>query len=292
MEITYKGEEKRVTWSTLANGMKLYLITPEKSYKEYWFGFTRAFILSALSLLVLFIVLAVILSNHVTKPLSELTEAAEKIERGDYDVDLTYDGKNEIGLLTRTFKHLTDHLKIHIQDLNDKAYKDALTSVKNKGAFNAYRFKLDENIKSDNSEEGNEFCVCVFDCNDLKHINDSYGHVKGDLFIKNACNHICEVFMHSPVFRMGGDEFICVLTGKDYLNREDLFRKFDERADEKNKETEDPWKKIDIAIGHAVFDPKTDSSVRDVVKRADKKMYADKASRKALIDNDTLDGLS
>lgn len=292
MEITYEGEKKRATWSILTNGMKLYLVTPEESYKEYWFGFTRAFILSALLLLVLFIVLAIILSNHVTRPLAELTDAAVKIEHGDYDVDLTYDGKNEIGLLTRTFKHLTDHLKVHIRDLNDKAYKDALTSVKNKGAFNAYRFKLDEDIKSDDGEENNEFCICVFDCNDLKKINDSYGHVKGDVFIKKACDHICEVFMHSPVFRMGGDEFVCVLTGKDYLNREELFRKFDEKATEKNRETDNAWEKVDIAMGHAVFDPKTDSNVRDVLKRADKKMYADKESKKLLINNETLDGLS
>ena len=47
----------------------------------------------------------------------------------------------------------------------------------------------------------------------LKLINDTYGHEKGDIYLKTACNAICDVFRHSPVFRMGGDEFAVLLQG-------------------------------------------------------------------------------
>ncbi len=57
------------------------------------------------------------------------------MEKGNFDFDLQYSANDEIGRLTETFKHLTSHVKDHIIDLNKRVYVDALTSVKNKGAF-------------------------------------------------------------------------------------------------------------------------------------------------------------
>jgi GGDEF domain-containing protein len=54
----------------------------------------------------------------------------------------------------------------------------------------------------------------MFDLNDLKHINDRYGHERGDEYIVNCCRLICQVFKHSPVFRIGGDEFVALLRGE------------------------------------------------------------------------------
>jgi diguanylate cyclase (GGDEF)-like protein len=52
--------------------------------------------------------------------------------------------------------------------------------------------------------------------NNLKTLNETYGHDKGDLAIKKLSNLICRVFSHSPVFRIGGDEFAVILRGWDY----------------------------------------------------------------------------
>ena len=81
------------------------------------------------------------------------------------------------------------------------------------------------------------FAVCMFDCNCLKQINDEYGHDKGDIFLKETTRIICDVFEHSPVFRIGGDEFVAVLQNGDYENREALLRLFDAKCSEK-RETE------------------------------------------------------
>ena len=54
------------------------------------------------------------------------------------------------------------------------------------------------------------------DLNNLKTINDTYGHDKGNIAIMKLANMICEVFSKSPVFRIGGDEFAVILFKKDY----------------------------------------------------------------------------
>ena len=88
-----------------------------------------------------------------------------------------------------------------INALSRKVYVDALTSVKNKGAFSACIQELQEQADQD---ETIEFAIGIFDCDDLKLVNDLHGHEKGDEYLKTASCFICYVFQHSPVFRIGG----------------------------------------------------------------------------------------
>ena len=93
---------------------------------------------------------------------------------------------------------------------------DALTGVKNKYAYAQREEKLNAEIDSGVQEP---FAVVVCDINDLKDVNDKYGHKAGDVCIKRACKRICDEFDHSPVFRVGGDEFVVLLMGQDYAKR-------------------------------------------------------------------------
>ena len=122
-----------------------------------------------------------------------------------------------MGRLTNTFKRLSGHMKDHINDLNKRAYVDALTSVRNKGAYAAHRGPAEQITWTG---QPSEFAIGMFDCDNLKLINDQYGHDKGDVYLKTACRLICRVFQHSPVFRIGGDEFAVILQNDDYENRE------------------------------------------------------------------------
>jgi GGDEF domain-containing protein len=75
---------------------------------------------------------------------------------------------------------------------------------------------------------------------------------------------------------MGGDEFVVLLRNEDYRNREELLAEFDRRAGEIDASTSNPWERVDMARGMAQFHPGEDSSVEDVLRRADSRMYADK----------------
>jgi diguanylate cyclase (GGDEF)-like protein len=213
-------------------------------------------------------------SGRLTKPLRDLTEVAERVGEGDYDCSLDYDGKDEVGVLTRTFNKLVAHLKVYIGDLNDLAYADALTSLRNKGAFNYHI----ENLQAQMNERKGDvaFAVCAFDCNSLKEINDQYGHDKGDIHLQDTAQIICDVFDHSPVFRIGGDEFVAVLQGVDYEHRDELVKLFDDTCAERRETEKDRWKQMDVARGLATYDPEEDTTVNDVVRRADKLMYENK----------------
>ena len=160
-----------------------------------------------------------------------------------------------------------------VKALNKKVFVDSLTSVRNKGAFSDYIGKLQTGI--DNGETL-EFAVGIFDCNNLKIINDKYGHDKGDIYLKTACRLICEVFDHSPVFRIGGDEFAVILQNDDYNNREELTERFEEKRCEICASAENEWEEVHIAVGIAVCESHNKSSVNDTMRRADKIMYENK----------------
>ena len=114
----------------------------------------------------------------------------------------------------------------------------------------------------------------------LKNINDQYGHDKGDVYIKTASQLICGIFKRSPVFRIGGDEFAVVLQNEDYQDRKELIKRFEKNADEIIDSSENEWEQVNVSIGMAEYDPRSDSSIDDVVRRADKTMYENKHVRK------------
>ena len=124
------------------------------------------------------------------------------------------------------------------------------------------------------------FAIMIFDCNDLKGVNDNNGHDKGDIYLKKSAEAICDVFNHSPVFRIGGDEFALIMSGSDFKKRDELIKLFDEKCAEIRKQEKDIWDKVDLARGIAVYDPKEDESVSEVFRRADKLMYENKFETK------------
>ncbi len=149
------------------------------------------------------------------------------------------------------------------------AYKDALTGVKSKLAY----FEEDEKLLAQiRKGEAPAFAIAVFDVNDLKEINDKEGHEQGDRVIVEACRMICEVFLHSPVFRIGGDEFAAILTGGDYEHRETLQKAFEHAAAASSTR---------VAMGMSDYRPGKDATVLDVFKRADSAMYRRKKELKA-----------
>ena len=154
---------------------------------------------------------------------------------------------------------------------------DALTRVRNKRAYDQECARLDEGIKCGRTKFG----MAMIDLNDLKVLNDTYGHEKGDIGIKTVCSLICSIFQHSPVFRVGGDEFIVILENTDFEHADKLIAYFESSLSNiKQNSSLDPWKKVSAAIGYAVFDPECDQTADDVGKRADKKMYEYKKKQK------------
>lgn len=150
------------------------------------------------------------------------------------------------------------------------ATSDMLTGVKNKTAY----LRAEKEYNSD-LEAGKDvkFAVVMCDVNNLKITNDQIGHEAGDKLIKTACGKICSAFEHSPVYRIGGDEFVIIATGRDYLYRIENFEKLRELA-------ANPSDGITFASGMACYNYETDKVFNDVFARADSDMYENKKKMK------------
>ena len=166
-----------------------------------------------------------------------------------------------------------------IRELSELANKDTLTSVRNKTAYDNYEESMNEKIAGGFTE----FAVAMVDLNFLKKINDTYGHERGNDYIKLSCSVICHIFTHSPVFRIGGDEFVIILKGEDFKNREALYKEvldvFKTTSGNMNVE---PWQRLSVSIGIADFDANSDKNMKDVMNRADNNMYEHKKALKAV----------
>ncbi len=153
------------------------------------------------------------------------------------------------------------------------AYTDPLTGIKNKSAYIEDIGIIETRVKD---KKLSDFGIIVFDLNGLKIINDTKGHEAGDEYIRNASRLICKTFEHSPIYRIGGDEFVAFLEGEDFTNHEELIKGFNKLI-EKNQESGD----VVISCGFANFNPKNDDSIMRTFERADQKMYNRKRILKA-----------
>ena len=279
LEYKYEGDglRKHAYWLPLENNMCIVVAVPLSEVNSTWQRLVIQVTIISLVIMAIFAVISILFSRHLTKPLRELTEVAEEINEGHYDAKLDYSGDDEIGILTSTVNKLVDHLGGYIQDLSSLAYADALTSVRNKSAFDLH---VEQIQKSIDNKENIRFAIGMFDCDDLKDINDTYGHDKGDIYLKNSCHLICRVFNKSAVFRIGGDEFAVILQGEDYEKKEKLRKYFLEKSAEITAFAKEPWEQIRVAVGIAEFNPDLDKQVDEVMKRADHLMYENKRLRK------------
>jgi len=171
---------------------------------------------------------------------------------------------------------------MYLRTLNDSirelSHIDALTHVKNRAA---YELQLDEIRKKVESKSKYTFGVVLFDVNNLKKINDELGHYSGDEYIKNACKLICTTYKNSPVYRIGGDEFVAILEGKVLAQKDDLIETFITEMNKlRNNMDIPPEERVSLAYGMAYMNDPSEN-VDDVVKEADERMYETKKKMKA-----------
>ena len=157
------------------------------------------------------------------------------------------------------------------------AYTDPMTGAKSKLAY------VEEEVKKNNliaAQLAPQFAIAVFDLNDLKVINDRLGHEVGNQYIVRASRMIGEHFKHSPVFRIGGDEFAVVLEGQDFQERNVLGNEFNRKVDAFVAENSEEAYQLIIAMGMADYVAERDSDFNQVFDRADLQMYRRKRELK------------
>lgn len=244
--------------------------------------------------------------HNITKPIRLLEESVVQFARTSHNLSnpdlLIYNQPvihtgNEVEALSDAVTKMADDIKAYAKNIVEAenkisnlkesasklgmiAYQDALTHVKNKAAYDIAISKLNEKIANKKAEFG----LVMIDLNCLKHINDIYGHENGNIYIVSSCSVICTIFTHSPVFRIGGDEFVVILENTDFNFHKELMQAFEVAIEGYAIKTDcKPWERISMASGLAIYDPKIDEDVNSVFERADKLMYENKQKMKALM---------
>lgn len=177
-------------------------------------------------------------------------------------------------LETNEYKRVIELGKQELGVTKELAYHDSLTGTNNKHAYVEKEEEMNVLIRE---KKVKEFSIILFDLNDLKAINDTYGHDVGDKYIIKTCEMIASYFERDEIYRFGGDEFVLILEGESYAKRYKLLDKFDAMI-EKNLGSKEPI----VATGIADFNPNKDNTLRAVFVRADQKMYMRKRSLKEM----------
>ena len=218
------------------------------------------------------------LEDMVFKPVRSMTELTDSFieDVSDSSARLAdMEVTDEIGDLKDAILRLFVNISNGNEDLSEALYKanhDAMTGLLNKRSYNA----LEDNFRHEK-----QLCVIYFDVNNLKHVNDNLGHEAGDHIIKQAAEYIRSIMNPSDYcFRMGGDEFLLVMTGCNFR----MINKVAERLEADSpyilNPVESRWKSA-LSYGYAYIEG--GDTYDDILGLAEMRMYICKAKFKALM---------
>jgi diguanylate cyclase (GGDEF)-like protein len=157
------------------------------------------------------------------------------------------------------------------RELRHLALTDELTCVYNRRGFFAaavQQLKLA-------GRKGESLLLLYCDVDNLKKINDSYGHQEGDLALIRTADALEQAFRDSDILaRLGGDEFVVLASEASSKTQEVLIRRL-EKALKKSNADESRYE-LSLSVGVARFDPKRAISLGELMAQADEAMYEQK----------------
>ena len=160
------------------------------------------------------------------------------------------------------------------QILENMSLTDDLTGLYNRKGFLAlasHRVKL-----ANRNEE--PFCIAFIDLDDLKEINDSFGHLEGDRALKDTANLLRECFRESDIIaRLGGDEFAIFIAEAD---EGQIARRIQERLSAHARRSDRPYG-LSLSMGIVASGQLRDDDIEALLKRADELMYEQKRKNRA-----------
>jgi len=164
-------------------------------------------------------------------------------------------------------------LSYKLEVVNQLIYIDALTGGKNR-----YAFENDFEKAFNNPNINHQLRLIMFDFDNFKEINDSYGHVEGDETLKTGLSVIDAVFgKYGQCYRIGGDEFSCIMKS----SSKDLYMEClkDLEVALHNVFEDKPFE-LNISVGSSIYLDNSFDKPSDMYRLADQNMYTNKHTKK------------
>ena len=257
VQYRYKGVEKKAVWLPLSNGMKLYVSVPMSEINKGWQDMIRSTLIASLIILALASVVILRFTSRITKPLRDLTETARQVNSDHPEQKANYNKNDEIGILKSSLSHL-----------DYKASHDELTGVLNRTGYEL----LLSGIDFDSTY------MILFDADNFKAINDTYGHEAGDRVLIRLARVLQNSFRAEDyVCRIGGDEFVVFMVHTAKMQHDLIAAKIEEI----NKELSEPNDGLPpVSISAGITHGSEFSDAADWFEKTDAAMYSAKQSGK------------
>ncbi len=167
-------------------------------------------------------------------------------------------------------------LKQAKEALRTLSIKDDLTGLYNRRGF----FAMAEHGLKTAHRMGTEMVLIYGDLDNLKEINDTFGHKEGDQALMVISKILKETFRESDILaRIGGDEFVMLAMDTLETSAEKLIKRFEQVLNDHHLQT-NPSHKLAMSFGIACFNPKNPSSIDALLVEADKSMYKNKQKKR------------
>lgn len=171
---------------------------------------------------------------------------------------------------------MLNELHVNNLSLENMSKTDELTGIFNRRGF----YDETNRLLTIPENQGKSLYVCYADMDNLKLVNDGYGHSEGDFSLKAIANSLTKIFDKDAIIaRMSGDEFAVLAFRDSYPDAESLSKQKDKVFDELNYEVSKPYK---ICISMGIYECKCTNSydLKEAIDKADGLLYAIKAKRK------------
>ncbi len=164
-------------------------------------------------------------------------------------------------------------------ELRELSLFDELTRIYNRRGFLAL---AEQQIKIAHRTQ-KEMALFYADLDDLKKINDKFGHKEGDAALIEAAGLLKEAFRDSDIIaRLGGDEFVVLAIDVAQGRTAVLARRLRDLVEARNSRPEAAYP-VSFSLGIAPYTPDRPCSIQELLAQADRKMYQDKTARKSLV---------
>jgi diguanylate cyclase (GGDEF)-like protein len=220
----------------------------------------------------------------------ELTEKAKKL-RPDmlviimtgYTEDFSFDRAIEAGASDFIKKPFTLHeltIRIQLVKMQEKLLRmsvtDELTGLYNRRVF----FTLVGQQINIYNRQKQVIYLLYADLDNLKEINDTWGHLEGDHALIDSANILKDTFRKSDIVaRIGGDEFVVMPSGTTEEGTKIAISRLQKNFEMYNNQTSRSYK-IGLSYGIAYYDPQSPCSIDELLRQADKSMYKQKSLKK------------